>query len=141
WSGNLVTNATWRDFWLNEGFTVYLENRIQEEVYGRKRSDMEAALEVQDLEAEMAELEPRDQVLHVDLAGRDPDEGFTLVPYVKGMLLLRTIEGAVGREKFDAFLRGYFDRFAFQSITTDDFRQYLDANLPEGAAAVPVEQW
>ncbi len=141
WSGNLVTNATWRDFWLNEGFTVYLENRIQEEVYGRKRSDMEAALEVQDLEAEMAELEPRDQVLHVDLAGRDPDEGFTLVPYVKGMLLLRTIEGVVGRAKFDAFLRGYFDRFAFQSITTEDFRQYLEANLPEGAAAVPVEQW
>src|SRR6185436_14049891 len=35
WSGNLVTNATWNDFWLNEGFTVYFERRIMEEVSGR----------------------------------------------------------------------------------------------------------
>ncbi len=141
WSGNLVTNATWRDFWLNEGFTVYLENRIQEEVYGLERSNMEAALEVQDLDAEMAELEPRDQVLHVDLAGRDPDEGFTLVPYVKGMLLLRTLESVVGRDAFDEFLRSYFDNFAFQSITTEDFERYLKANLPAAAEAVPLETW
>lgn len=141
WSGNLVTNATWRDFWLNEGFTVYLENRIQEEVFGPARSDMEAALEVQDLEAEMEDLEPRDEILHVDLAGRDPDEGFTLVPYVKGMLLLRTLEAAVGRERFDEFLRGYFDHFAFQSITTEDFRNYLEAALPAAVEAVPVEAW
>ena len=136
-----VTNATWRDFWLNEGFTVYLENRIQEAVFGAQRANMEATLELQDLEAEMADLEPRDEILHVDLTDRDPDEGFTLVPYVKGMLLLRTLEGEVGREKFDAFLRGYFDRFAFQSITTEDFVEYLEADLPEAATAVPVEEW
>ncbi|MBI1353450.1 MAG: aminopeptidase [Acidobacteria bacterium] len=141
WSGNLVTNATWRDFWLNEGFTVYLENRIQEEVFGAERANMEAALEVQDLEAEMAELAPRDQVLHVDLTGRDPDEGFTQVPYIKGMLLLRTMEHAVGREQFDAFLRGYFDHFAFQSITTADFEAYLKKELPAAAEAVPLETW
>lgn len=145
WSGNLVTNATWRDFWLNEGFTVYLENRIQEAVFGRERAEMEASLEVQELEEELKELEPRDQVLHVDLKGRDPDEGFTLVPYVKGMLLLRSLEKAVGRDRFDTFLRSYFDHFSFQSITTEDFLDYFSRYLlsanPEVAEKVPVEDW
>ena len=141
WSGNLVTNATWRDFWLNEGFTVYLENRIQEAVFGESRALMEGALEVEGLEEEMATLDERDQILHVDLEGRDPDEGFTQVPYVKGMLLLRTIEKAVGREKFDPFLRGYFDRFAFRSIATADFLAYLQRELPEAAEQVDLAAW
>ena len=129
WSGNLVTNATWRDFWLNEGFTVYLENRIQETVFGAARAAMESSLEVDKLIEEMADLPQPDQILHVDLAGRDPDDGFTLVPYVKGMLFLLQLEHAVGREAFDDFLRGYFDHFAFQSITTADFLSYLDQHL------------
>ncbi|HEY7616739.1 MAG TPA: M1 family metallopeptidase, partial [Terriglobales bacterium] len=145
WSGNLVTNATWRDFWLNEGFTVYLEGRIQEQVFGKDRAEMEAALEVQELKQEMAGLQPKDQVLHVDLAGRDPDAGFTTVPYVKGMLFLRSLEAAVGREKFDSFLRSYFDHFAFQSIRTSDFRAYLDEHLlrqnPGVAKGVPIDAW
>ncbi len=145
WSGNLVTNATWLDFWLNEGFTVYLENRIQEAVFGRERSEMESALEVQELREEMKELEPRDQVLHIDLKGRDPDAGFTLVPYVKGMLLLRALEQAAGRDRFDTFLRSYFDRFAFRSVTTADFVSYLDEylfrNNPEFAEKVAVGDW
>jgi aminopeptidase N len=141
WSGNLVTNATWRDFWLNEGFTVYLESRIQEAVFGEKRALMEGALEVQELKEEMATLKPPDQILHVDLEGRDPDAGFTQVPYVKGMLLLRTIEKAVGRDKFDRFLRGYFDHFAFQSITTADFLSYLEHELPEAVEKVDIHAW
>lgn len=141
WSGNLVTNATWRDFWLNEGFTVYLENRIQEAVFGAERAEMEASLEVTGLREEMATLPEADEILHVDLTDRDPDDGFTLVPYVKGMLLLRTMEEAVGRERWDPFLRGYFDEFAFQSITTADFVAYLKANLPDAAAAVDLEEW
>ncbi len=145
WSGNLVTNATWRDFWLNEGFTVFLESRIQEMVFGKERAEMEAALEVQELKQEMAGLDPRDQVLHVDLAGRDPDAGFTTVPYNKGMLFLRSLEAAVGRETFDRFLRSYFDHFAFQSITTSDFHAYLDEHLlrrnPDAAKRVPIEAW
>jgi leukotriene A-4 hydrolase/aminopeptidase len=145
WSGNLVTNATWRDFWLNEGFTVYLETRIQELVFGERRADMEAALEVESLKEEMKTLDPRDQVLYIDLSGRDPDAGFTQVPYIKGMLFLRTIEKAVGREKFDPFLRSYFDHFAFQSITTGDFLNYLDEHLlrsePGLAATLRIPEW
>ena len=143
WSGNLVTNATWRDFWLNEGFTVYLENRIQEEVFGAARAAMESSLEVDKLIEDMADLPEPDQILHVDLAGRDPDDGFTQVPYVKGMLFLLQLEHAVGREVFDDFLRGYFDRFAFQSITTADFITYLEQHLlaAHPAAAAQVSEW
>src|ERR1039457_6488139 len=78
----------------------------------------------------MAGLPEADRVLHLDLTGRDPDEGCTLVPYEKGALLLRTIEHAVGRGRFDRFLRSYFDHFAFRSITTADFLGYMAAELP-----------
>jgi leukotriene-A4 hydrolase len=138
WSGNLVTNATWSDFWLNEGFTVYLERRIIEKVYGREREEMEAALGRRELDREMASLPESDRVLHLPLAGRDPDDGCTLVPYEKGALLLRTIEREVGRERFDRFLRSYFDHFAFQSITTADFLNFLHREL---SVSVPLEEW
>jgi aminopeptidase N len=124
WSGNLVTNATWSDFWLNEGITTYLEARIMEEVYGKERADMLRVLGRRDLDAEVARLSgpsAHDTILHIDLAGRDPDEGSTDIPYEKGSLFLQTIEAAVGRERFDTFLRSYFDRHAFQSITSAVF--------------------
>lgn len=144
WSGNLVTNATWRDFWLNEGFTTYLERRIIEAVYGKPRREMEATLGRRTLEDEMLALDERDEILHVDLKGRDPDEGFTQVPYEKGALFLRHLEETVGREKFDKFVRGYFDSHAFQSITTETFVDYLNKNLiaqnPKVAAA-DVNEW
>ncbi|MDX1978650.1 MAG: M1 family metallopeptidase, partial [Bryobacteraceae bacterium] len=141
WSGNLVTNATWGDFWLNEGFTVYLEWRIQEEVFGKARQQMDASLEVDELKGELARLDARDQVLEMDVKGRDPDaiEGQGTVPYIKGALLLLQLEREFGREKFDAFLRSYFDRFAFQSLVTGDFLKYLDENLP--GTKVPLARW
>jgi leukotriene-A4 hydrolase len=138
WSGNLVTNATWSDFWLNEGFTVYVERRILEKVYGRERADMEAVLGRRQLTNEMDHLPERDRILHIDLAGRDPDDGVTLVPYEKGALLLLTIEKAVGRERFDAFLRRYFDYFAFKSIETSEFLDFIRRELPN---PVPLDEW
>ncbi len=145
WSGNLVSNATWSDFWLNEGFTTYIEWRIQEKLYGRERADMETLLGIRSLRDEMAGMDPRDEVLHVDLAGRNPDDGMTQVPYIKGALFLRTLEEAYGRSRFDAFVRGYFDHFAFQSITTKQFLDYLNRNLlnsdPAVASRIPLEQW
>ena len=144
WSGNLVTNATWRDFWLNEGFTTYLERRIIEAVYGAPRREMEATLGRRSLEEEMAGMDARDQILHVDLKGRDPDEGFTGVPYEKGALFLRHLEETVGREKFDKFVRGYFDSHAFQSITTETFVEYLRKNLLAANPKVTtadVDEW
>jgi hypothetical protein len=129
WSGNLVTNATWSDFWLNEGFTTYIEYRIQERLYGKSRSEIEQVLAQQRLIEEMARLEPRDQVLHIDLEGRDPDCGSTLVPYVKGALFLKSLERTFGRPRFDNFLKEYFSHFKFQSITTEEAISYLKENL------------
>ena len=129
WSGNLVTNATWADFWLNEGFTVYFENRIMEAVYGRDRALMLQSLGWGDLQSTLADLPAADTRLKLDLAGRDPDEGLTDVAYEKGAAFLFTIERTVGRERFDAWLKGYFERNAFRPMTTEMFLEDIRAHL------------
>jgi len=129
WSGNAVSNATWRDLWLNEGFTTYLTYRIMEIVYGTDRFNMEAVLGYQDLEQDLSTLDANDQILAIDLRGRDPDDVFSNIPYEKGALFLREIEHKIGRDNFDAFLRDYFKEFAFQSITTDQFLDHLKTTL------------
>lgn len=129
WAGNLVGNATWRDLWLNEGFTDYMESRIMTAVYGESRASMEQVLGLQSLRADLAKLKPADQKLAIDLRDRDPDEVFSEIPYEKGRLFLNYLDAKFGRERFDEFLRGYFDHFAFKSITTEDFLAYLQANL------------
>ena len=145
WSGNLVTNATWRDFWLNEGFTVFLESRIIGALYGERRRVMEDALGVQTLRREVASLEPRDQVLAIDLRGRDPDGDGSQIPYEKGRYFLVWLESRVGAGPLDAFLRSYFDHFAFRSITTEQFRDYLERNLlaahPGAVTAAQLDEW
>lgn len=133
WSGNLVTNATWDDFWLNEGFTVYFENRIMEEIYGAEIADILALIEFQELEAEISEIHksefPEDTHLKLSLKGRNPDDGMTSVAYVKGAFFLKTLEKKVGRELFDKFMNSYFKRYAFQTITTEKFENYLNSQL------------
>jgi len=147
WSGNLVTNATWNDFWLNEGFTVYFEHRIMEAVFGEEFDEALAVLGLQDLEKTLAELkdQPKDTCLELDLAGRNPDDGVTDVAYEKGARFLQVIERAVGREKFDRFLRGWFDANAFQSRTTAEFLAYLRRELIAGDAkleqSLQIEAW
>lgn len=129
WSGNTISNATWRDLWLNEGFTTYLTYRIMEMIYGTDRFNMEAVLGYQDLQADIKSLPANDQILAVDLRGRNPDDVFSNIPYEKGALFLRELEYKIGRDNFDAFLMQYFEDFAFKSITTDQFTAYLDKTL------------
>jgi leukotriene-A4 hydrolase len=147
WSGNLVTNATWRDFWLNEGFTTYFENRIMEQLYGVERARMLETLGYRELLAELDSMKdrPGDQVLHIDLTGRNPDDAVGPVAYDKGALFLRTLELAVGRERFDRWLRGYFDRHAFTSLTTDaflaDLRTHLTGNDTALESRLQIAEW
>jgi len=147
WSGNLVTNATWSGFWLNEGFTTYVENRLMEVLYGVDRARMLQVLDRRSLDTEIKRLGPthKDTILNQDLAGRDPDDAVTDIAYEKGATFLRTIEATVGRERFDAFLRGYFDRHAFQSITTAEFFEDLRRHLLKGdrqlEERLKVEEW
>ena len=146
WSGNLVTNATWDDFWLNEGFTVYFENRIMEEIYGKERADMLLSIEYQELEHENEDILngefPEDTHLKLDLENRNPDDGMTAIAYVKGAMFLKTLEATVGREKFDDFLNQYFGDHEFQTLTTEVFIAYLNENLlePEGVD-FNVDEW
>ncbi len=147
WSGNLVTNATWDDFWLNEGFTSYFENRIMESMYGKRRAAMEADLAWTDMQNAVKEAggpQSPDTKLHLDLdAKRDPDDGMTQIAYDKGATFLRTIESVVGRARWDAYLRGYFDRHAFQPQTSAGFVADLRKNLlkPGEDARIGVDQW
>lgn len=131
WSGNLVTNATWDDFWLNEGFTDYFERRIDEELYGKDFSDMQWLLGMNDLQEELVDFgeNSRDTWLKLDLSNRDPGDGMNSIAYEKGALLLRCLEIKTGRAKFDAFLKSYFSTYAFQSMTTENFIRYLESEL------------
>jgi leukotriene-A4 hydrolase len=140
WSGNLVTNATWSDFWLNEGFTTYFEHRITEKLYGREYDEMLWLLGVTDLKTQLADLEPKDQSLYVELAGRDPDDAPSTV-YEKGALLLRLLEETAGRERWDQFLRAYFDEFAFKPMTTATFKEHIRAKLPDVVQKVNIDEW
>jgi aminopeptidase N len=146
WSGNLVTNATWNDFWLNEGFTTYLETRIMEEVRGKPYADMLRELGRQGMQGAVADAggpQAPDTRLHLDLAGRDPDEGTTDIAYEKGAAFLQTVESVVGRERLDAFLRDYFDHFAFQPMSSEQMLAYMDEKLfkADEAKRIDVQTW
>ncbi|WP_044017463.1 M1 family metallopeptidase [Hymenobacter sp. APR13] len=147
WSGNLVTNATWNDFWLNEGFTVYFERRIMEQLYGRPYADMLQVLGHSALLHTVAELgaDSPDTHLHLDLAGRDPDEGLNEIAYEKGDYLLLTLEHLVGRPALDTFIKEYFARHSFQSMDTASFIAYLRRELldqhPGLEAQLQLDAW
>jgi leukotriene-A4 hydrolase len=134
WSGNLVTNATWNDFWLNEGFTVYFETRIMEKIYGKEYADMLTLLSLGELKETIHQMgeNSRETWLYGNYNGRDPDEGVNDIAYEKGRFFLATIEQAVGREKWDAFLNQYFNAYAFKTMDTKGFLDYLDRELIEG---------
>nr|WP_246448817.1 M1 family metallopeptidase [Sphingomonas sabuli] len=147
WSGNLVTNATWADSWLNEGFTSYFENRIMEALYGPLRAQQEAALSFDSMTEALAEEGRTDPVtaLHLPPSEANPDGGSGGIIYDKGSIFLRTVENIVGRPRFDAYLRSYFDRHAFQPMTSARFLADLRANLVRGDAALEnrllLDEW
>jgi leukotriene-A4 hydrolase len=147
WSGNLVTNKTWDDFWLNEGFTVYFERRIMEQMEGKDYANMLALLGKQDLEHTVSTLghTHKDTHLKLNLVQRDPDDGMTDIAYEKGFFLLRLIEASVGRKQFDLFLNKYFAENAFKVMDTEEFIAYLNTHLlnkdPEAKKKIRLDEW
>lgn len=146
WSGNLVTNASWNDMWLNEGFTSYVENRIIEALYGEEQAAMERVISESGLQREIKSMPKAQQVLAPrPVAGSDPEESLSAVAYDKGAWFLGFLESRVGRDAFDGFLRSYFDHFAFQSIETGQFVAYLNENLlsrfPSAVTAKELDAW
>lgn len=148
WSGNLVTNRTWDDFWLNEGFTVYFEQRIMEAVYGKEYEEMLTVNGYGELQLTLNELSktaPEDTKLKLTLNERNPDDGLTDIAYEKGRFFLQTLERTVGREQWDIFLRRYFMEHAFKTMTTEEFISYLNKELidnnPEWKQNAQVNEW
>ena len=145
WSGNLVTNATWRDGWLNEGVTSYLESRLMEVIYDKDRADEERVISYEELLLDFENVPLPMQALAPRLDDGDPDDFQGTIHYHKGQLFLQYLENAFGRDTFDEFLFDYFKHFAFRTITTEHFLDYLDANLLSAASATvsreQVEQW
>lgn len=133
WSGNLVTNETWNDFWLNEGFTVYFEQRIMEKIFGKEYEEMLTKLGMGDLEKTIKRMADNnameDTHLYLDLKGRNPDDGLSDVAYEKGRFFLQTIESVVGRAVFDEFLKNYFKENAFKPMNTSKFIEQLNEKL------------
>ena len=146
WSGNLVTNSSWRDAWLNEGFTSYVENRVMEELYGKRRAVMEQALDMEGLKRALSEAKSP-ELTHLKLPAdmQHPDDAFTLVSYIKGANFLFFLEDRFGRDKFDPFLKAWFNDNAFESVTTEDFIRYLHENLhkdnPEALTRAELDAW
>ncbi len=131
WSGNLVTNASWKDMWLNEGFTTYVQGRIVEAVYGKDLADMEDVIGEFDAKNEVKTLAPNMQLLALAaMPGTDPDEALTDIAYEKGQWFLTFLEQRYGRELFDPFLRSWFDEHAFKAATTTDFVEFYKKRLP-----------
>ncbi|HLF31983.1 MAG TPA: M1 family metallopeptidase [Xanthomonadales bacterium] len=145
WSGNLVSNATWRDIWLNEGTTSYLEARLMEVLYGRERADEERLLSYQDLLEKLNTVPAAMQALAPRFDTGDPDVGQDGLEYSKGQLLLENLEGVFGREVFDEYMAGYFRQFAMQAIGSEQFLDYADVNLlqkyPGKYTRGQLEQW
>ena len=146
WSGNLVTNSSWKDIWLNEGFTTYVEGRIVEAVFGAEQTRMEEVISQFGMKQELAKMEPYAQRLALDpLAASDPDGALSDIAYVKGAWFLQFLEKRIGRAEFDAFLRGYFDHFAFKSIDSATFatyaREHLLAKHPGKVSEAEFDAW
>ncbi|MEO5611696.1 MAG: M1 family metallopeptidase [Sphingomicrobium sp.] len=148
WSGNLATNATWDDYWLNEGMTTYAQSRIIEELYGPKVAAQQISLGVDDLNKAITENggpTGPDTRLHLDTTGRSPDDVSSNIAYEKGAAFLRTIEAIVGRDRFDAYLKGWFERHMFQPVTSAIFLADMRQHLVKGDTALEqklmLDQW
>ena len=143
WLGNLVTNASMEDFWLNEGFTVWAERRIIETLEGKEAASLDAAIGRKSLAKALdrfGEDSPYTR-LKTDLKGIDPDEVYSQVPYEKGFLFVTLLEQSAGRKQFDRFIREYIEQFKFTSITTEQFLAFLEEKLPGLAEKVGAQQW
>ncbi|NML63424.1 M1 family metallopeptidase [Massilia sp. RP-1-19] len=146
WSGNLVTNASWKHWWLNEGFTTYVTTRILEKIYGEEVATMNLQLEQEEALTSLAEIPAARQALittHPDTSSQHYTDD--ALAYPKGAWFLRTLEQRAGRAVFDPFLRGWFDQHAFQSVTTEQFVSYLRKNLlekhPKVLSEAELEEW
>ncbi len=143
WTGNLVTNANINHFWLNEGFTVWAERRIQEAMRGEDYAAMQWTIGLSKLRNAMEEFGPGSPYtkLETELEGVNPDDVYSEVPYEKGALFVRLMEDTVGREAWGSFIRDYIREFRFTSITTEELMGFVESKFPGLAEKVGADEW
>lgn len=143
WTGNLVTNANWQHFWLNEGFTVFVERKIKGRLESIQSQDFDAYISVSELREAIDRIGVDNPLtkLVVDLRGVHPDDAFSSVPYEKGQTFLRYLESVVGGPKvFEPFLRDYFDTYKYKSIETKDFQEFFAKHFDD-VDSIDWETW
>jgi len=142
WSGNLVTNETWQSFWLNEGWTVFLERKIMTKVHGDDRYfDFAAISGWEDLKESVSLMPDKFTKLVPDLGDDDPDDAFSSVPYEKGFNLLYSLEKLVGRENFEKFMKAYFDQFKFSTVNSNQFKDFFETFFEDEASKIETFDW
>ncbi len=143
WTGNLISNATWEHFWLNEGFTVWAERRILEALHGGAAAVLGWAIGETELHEALERFGPASPLtkLRCNMHGVDPDESFSSLPYEKGARFLALIEHSVGRDRFDEVVRAYMAKFRFTSITTEEFMEFLEEHIPGTAQKIEAHRW
>ena len=143
WTGNLVTNATWEDFWLNEGWTTYAERRILAAIEGEDSAMLRAATarNIMYRAIDTFGWDSDATRLKFSQKGIDPESVVSYIPYEKGYSFLVRLERAVGRQAFHAFTRKYIAEHRFQTITTEAFIEFLRRHLPEATRQVDVDAW
>ncbi|CAH0479594.1 unnamed protein product [Peronospora belbahrii] len=148
WTGNLVTNHSWTDFWLNEGWTMWLERKIQNRIaQDPKAYDLKAAIGLRDLVEAVEEFGPTHPftALVPDIEGMDPDDVFSSIPYEKGFNFLHYLSTVVGGHKvFDKFAQAYIQEFKFKTVTSGEFRAFFEkyfAEQPEALSKIDWETW
>jgi leukotriene-A4 hydrolase len=154
WSGNLVSNCSWEHFWLNEGWTTYLERRIQAAVHGDDAwRDFSAIIGWKALTDSISAFGEDHEFtkLIVDLKGKDPDDAFSSIPYEKGFVFLYYIEKLIGKEHFDKFIPQYFTTWKGKSLDSYDFKatlldffaadKYTDASVAKKLEEIDWDKW
>ncbi len=145
WTGNLVSNATWRDLWLNEGFTTYFTNRLVEKIYGEEQAELEWVIEFGRLKEEMHSMPIEAQTLPANVQHQDANDSFNRFTYDKASMFVHELEQRLGRKDFDQFLFNYVQHFKFEAITTETFIDYVKQTLlieyPQAITETELMTW
>ncbi|PJF16672.1 Leukotriene A-4 hydrolase/aminopeptidase [Paramicrosporidium saccamoebae] len=148
WTGNLVSCASWEHFWLNEGFTRFLERKILAKARSEAERQLRSTTGLSALKEDLEFLKngPLTQLVP-DLSADSPDDAFSQVPYEKGYMLLYTLEQLVGAKKFETCFRAHIEKFAGRSIDTDQFKTFImyhfvdDHPVHQQLVKFPWDEW
>jgi leukotriene-A4 hydrolase len=133
WTGNLVTNKNWKNFWVNEGFTTFMERKLDSALLGEDMENLEAIVGNNELVADIKVMGEDSEYtkLSPDYGGNDPDDGFCTVPYEKGYQFLVFIEKKIGKDNFKEVMQRYIKKYKYQSVDYTAFQGVLEELIRE----------